>query len=206
MSLVTGINAVATRIGQEIKSVRASMAIDTTVVHNSGTETIGGAKTFSTAPAVPVGTLLTHPVRRDDSRLADSRTPVAHNHNANDINAGTLSTDRLPLLTGSPVVVSNAATSITLDASAGSIRDLGCTTATLTINVPTNPTNRQVLRVGIERTTNAALTVTLNASIALSTGLTSRTFALTGTQILLLALEYSTLYGGWILTAATVGG
>lgn len=53
-------------------------AADSAVVHLTGTETINGAKTFGAAPAVPVGNLLTHPVRRDDARLTDARTPLAH--------------------------------------------------------------------------------------------------------------------------------
>lgn len=52
-------------------------AVDADVVHRSGTETINGAKTFGTPPAMPVGNLLTHPVRRDDARLTDQRAPLA---------------------------------------------------------------------------------------------------------------------------------
>lgn len=81
MTLVSGVSALATRIAQEFNSVRAALAgkaDDSAVVHTTGTENIGGAKTFTTAPSVPVGNLLAHPVRRDDARLTDARTPTAH--------------------------------------------------------------------------------------------------------------------------------
>jgi hypothetical protein len=63
---------------QEVVDAMAGKADDSAVVHLSGTETIGGAKTFSVAPQVPVGALLANPVRRDDARLTDARTPTAH--------------------------------------------------------------------------------------------------------------------------------
>jgi lysophospholipase L1-like esterase len=56
----------------------ALKADDTAVVHLAGTETITGAKTFNVPPQVPVGNLLANPVRRDDARLTDARTPTAH--------------------------------------------------------------------------------------------------------------------------------
>jgi len=56
----------------------AAKANDSAVVHNSGTETIAGAKTFSTPPIVPIPTLNQHPVRNDDGRLTNARTPTAH--------------------------------------------------------------------------------------------------------------------------------
>ncbi|GJF04977.1 hypothetical protein [Pseudonocardia sp. D17] len=81
MSLASGVSALATRIAQEINSVRTALAgkaTDSAVVHLTGNETVAGTKTFSAAPVIPVGTLGTHPVRRDDSRLSDARTPTAH--------------------------------------------------------------------------------------------------------------------------------
>jgi hypothetical protein len=52
-------------------------AADSAVVHTSGNETINGTKIFGSPPQVPVGTQLTHPVRRDDARLTDARPPAA---------------------------------------------------------------------------------------------------------------------------------
>lgn len=58
----------------------AAKAADSTVVHNTGTETVGGVKTFSSAPVVPVPGAAGNPVRNDDTRLSDARTPTAHSH------------------------------------------------------------------------------------------------------------------------------
>lgn len=46
----------------------------------------------------------TQVVRADDSRLSDARTPTAHNHNADHINAGTLNIARIPIGTSSSQV------------------------------------------------------------------------------------------------------
>lgn len=291
MTLVSGISALCTRIGDEFKSVRAAMALDSAVVHKTGTETIGGVKTFSSAPVVTGGTNAGNPIRYDDasrtntrdpnahnhagadinsgtvaiariptgtsgttvpfgndSRFSDARTPTAHNHAGVDINSGTvniariptgttgstvpfgndarftdartptahnhagteitsgtISSNYLPLTTGTPVAAT-VTTSVTLDASAGSIRDLGCTTATLAFGVPTNPTNRQNLRVAIDRTTAATCTVTFNTGIVLSSDITTNVWAIPSGKVLLCAMEYTTLLGSgtWVLTAVTV--
>lgn len=78
MALVDQIAALATAVGQQIKALRTSKADDVSVVHISGTETVSGIKTFGSAPIIPIGTGLSNPVRRDDARLSDSRTPTAH--------------------------------------------------------------------------------------------------------------------------------
>lgn len=61
-----------------IDAALATKASDSAVVHLTGTETIGGAKTFNTAPQVPQGTLSSHPVRLDDPALTNARTPTSH--------------------------------------------------------------------------------------------------------------------------------
>lgn len=53
----------------------AAKAADALVVHLAGTETITGAKTFSTAPVVPAPSAAGNPVRHDDVRNTDSRPP-----------------------------------------------------------------------------------------------------------------------------------
>lgn len=97
MSLTEQITALATRVGQEIKSVRAAKADDTAVVHTTGAETISGVKTFGSAPVVPTGSATGNPVRRDDARLTDDRNPTPHSHSASDVSSGTLALARLPV-------------------------------------------------------------------------------------------------------------
>lgn len=104
-------------------------------------------------------------------------------------------------------VAASVTTSVTLDAAAGSVRDLSCTTATLALGVPTNATNRQILRVSVRRSTAAALTVNLDSAIRLSTGLTSRALTVASGEVLLMALENVATFtptAVWVLTAATV--
>ena len=82
MSLSSAVTALADRIADEFNTLRgtdlAAKAADSAVVHNTGTETIAGAKTFSTPPIVPIPSLNQHPVRNDDGRLTNARTPTAH--------------------------------------------------------------------------------------------------------------------------------
>jgi hypothetical protein len=54
----------------------AAKAADSAVVHNTGSESVGGVKTFTSAPVVPVPGAAGNPVRSDDSRLSDSRAPL----------------------------------------------------------------------------------------------------------------------------------
>lgn len=56
----------------------SAKATDTAVVHNTGAETVAGIKTFSSSPVVPTPGSAGNPVRNDDSRLSDARTPTAH--------------------------------------------------------------------------------------------------------------------------------
>lgn len=109
MSLASQVSALATRIGQEIKAVRLAKADDVSVVHLSGAETVGGVKTFSSAPVVPEGANSGNPVRRDDTRLTDARTPTAHAHAGADITSGTVSFDRLPVGTSGTTIAAGAA-------------------------------------------------------------------------------------------------
>lgn len=70
-------------------------ALDTDTVHRTGTETISGTKTvpvgagntwaFQQPPQIEIGTAADHPVRRDDPRLSDARTPTAHTHTSADV-------------------------------------------------------------------------------------------------------------------------
>lgn len=117
-----------------------------------------------------------------------------------------LPTANMPLVLGTPVAAT-VTTTVTLDASAGSVRDLSCTTATLAFGVPTSAANRQVLRVSVRRSTSAALTVNLNGSIRLSTGLSTRALVVAAGEVLIMALENVATFtptAVWVLTAATV--
>jgi len=53
-------------------------ADDALVVHKSGAENITGVKTFTVAPLVPVPGAAGNPVRNDDARNTNARTPTAH--------------------------------------------------------------------------------------------------------------------------------
>jgi hypothetical protein len=92
MSLSSLVNDLATRVGQEIKAVRAelsaglsSKANDSAVVHNTGAENISGVKAFLSGLTVPNPSASAHPVRHDDSRLSNARTPTAHTHAQSDV-------------------------------------------------------------------------------------------------------------------------
>jgi hypothetical protein len=94
MSLVSQVSALATRLATEFNDVRsevaaslagkadtsalAAKATDSAVVHLAGAETVSGVKTFSAAPSVPAPSAAGNPIRHDDSRLSNARTPTAH--------------------------------------------------------------------------------------------------------------------------------
>lgn len=205
-SLSEGISALAARIAEVVKT----KADNSTVVHNTGTETIGGAKTFSTAPQVPVGALLANPVRRDDARLTDARTPLAHEHSPNDIVGApgeVISTEVLPPALRSTVAVTNTennwytipldtywqylALDITMQFNSGMREPTGTTV---------NHHNILVTALAVGGTRNFVIENT----ILLSTGLTERTISVPEGEVLISAYEYSSLRGKWILTALTV--
>lgn len=110
----------------------------------------------------------------------------------------------MPLVLGTAPGATSVTTSVTPNASAGSILNYSCTTATLAIGVPTSPADRQVLRIAVVRSTAAQVVVTFNASIVLSTGLASSAYTVPSGKVLLAAVEYSAMITAWVLTAATV--
>lgn len=110
----------------------AAKAADSAVVHLTGAETVAGIKTFSSAPVVPAPGAAGNPVRHDDTRLSDARTPTAHHashntggsdaiapadigasatghvHAGTDITSGTVNIARIPTgTTGSTVPFGN---------------------------------------------------------------------------------------------------
>lgn len=68
---------------------------------------------------------------------------------------------------------------------------------------PAGTLGGQLLRVDV-LASGAQRTVTLDAGVRLSTGLTSRSFTVPAGQIVALGLERSALLGAWVLVAATV--
>lgn len=96
MALVDRIAALATRVGQELKALKTSKADDAAVLHLSGNETKTGILTFGSPPQVPVGTMASHPVRRDDPRLTDSRGWALY--------SGTATSGQVPTWDGSSFV------------------------------------------------------------------------------------------------------
>lgn len=151
-------------------------------------------------------------VRHDDARLTDARTPSAHaaNHAAagSDPLTGYAPTAS-PTLTGlvsvvrlvrAPQTVTYAAT-VTIDAATGDAFAITATGA-LTLAVPTNPSNGQMIVVEV-LASGAARTVTLNASIVLTTGLTTSLSVASG-ETGIFAFRRSTLAGSvWICTTMT---
>ena len=118
--------------------------------------------------------------------------------------AGLVPAANMPLVFGTAPSATLVTTSVTPNAANGSILNYSCTTATLAVGVPTNPVDRQVLRVAVKRSTAAQVVVTFNASIVLSTGLTSSAYTVPSGKVLLAAVEYAALISVWVLTAATV--
>jgi hypothetical protein len=101
-----------------------------------------------------------------------------------------------------PQTVSYAAT-VTLDASTGNAFKITATGA-LTLGVPTNPTDGQMLFVEV-LASGAQRVVTLNASIVLTGGIPS-TLTITSAQVGVIGLRYSVLRGNvWLCLAAQSG-
>lgn len=71
---------------------------NSTYVDFATDQSVGGLKTFTTGVIVPVGSAAGNPVRRDDARLTDARTPTSHSHAIGDLpvaSSGTSSTTQL---------------------------------------------------------------------------------------------------------------
>lgn len=151
----------------------ALKANDSAVVHLTGNETIAGQKTidsgsgnqwiFNQPPQVAVGSLATHAVRRDDSRLTDARTPTAHVHAGGDITSGTIAAARLPLVPNPPVALTYG-TAPTIDASLGNYRTMTMTGDATVGGTVSNGVDGQILRLR-STASGAQRVLTLHANL-----------------------------------------
>lgn len=98
-----------------------------------------------------------------------------------------------------PVTITYAAT-VTIDARTGDAFKITATGA-LAIAVPTNPVDGQMMMIEVIAS-GSAQTVTLNASIQLTTGLTATISPATG-KVAFIGLRYSALTSTWTCLAMT---
>lgn len=186
-------------------------ADDTAVVHLTGTETINGAKTFGTAPQVPVGSLLANPVRRDDTRLTDARTPTVHasTHASGGsdvvtptaIGAATSGHTHPPAAVYATPRTASASSSYTADGTLAGDIQLTCTGNTV-ITPSGTPNGRMMIVEALA--SGGQRTPSVPSTVMLTTGITSRSLTVPQDKVGLFGLRYSTLAGTWLLAAASV--
>lgn len=169
-------------------------ALDTDTVHRTGTETISGIKTvpagagntwaFQQPPQIEIGTAADHPVRRDDPRLSDARTPTAHTHSAADI-------------TPAPVVTASGTGAYTVNADMGTDWYLTATgNRTLTLS---GGYDGQMIVVDV-LASGGARTITLSG-VTLTTGMVSA-FAIPSGKVGTIGLRRTN--GTWRCLAQTL--
>jgi hypothetical protein len=85
VSLSSAVLDLATRVGQEVKAVRAELfsglsakAADSDVVKVTGDQSVGGVKTYTSGLNLPEPSGAASGVRNDDTRLSNARTPTTH--------------------------------------------------------------------------------------------------------------------------------
>jgi hypothetical protein len=186
-------------------AVAYGSAVNTAVQGNDARVTADQA--VGTASIRTLGTGAQQAAAGNDSRITGAQQTSAKGAASGYASLGSdtkVPTAQMPRTTSTVRTVAHAST-VTIDASTdGSIVNITATAAE-TIAVPTNGIDRQIIRLAVEAT--GAQTITFAAGIALSTGLSSRAFAVPSGQVLLAALEYTTLIGSpgtWVLTAATI--
>lgn len=185
MALTDQISAGFTSVGQEVKAVRAEKA---NAAHtHSGADVTSGTVPYA---RLPVGSAASTVAAGNDARLSDARTPTAHTHTLADVLASSRTVGHASSLTITPA---NA-------------RHLDLVNITATGNetiTPSGTTDGQVIRLAV-LASGGTRTITFAAAVRLSTGLTSRSFTVATGQVLVAAVQYSTLINAWVLTAATV--
>lgn len=162
MSLSSLVADLATRIGQEVKAVRAELtsglsgkADDSAVVKLTGAQSVGGVKTFTSGVSLPNPSLPESAVRNDDTRLSNARTPTAHasSHAVGGTDVLTpAAIGALKLLTATGVKTS------AYTASDGEIVTADDTAGSFTVTLPA-ATNGRV--VGVRKFNSSANTITI---------------------------------------------
>jgi hypothetical protein len=197
VSLSSLVNDLAARVATEFKTVRSQLATglagkadDTAVVKTSGDQSISGVKTFISGLIAPNPTQAGSPIRNDDTRLSDARTPTAHTHSTADI------TRTIP----AEVAAANGAT-ITPTTTADLYR-ARTTGATATLAVPSGTaTDAEVLNVEVYATVALALTL---AAGYVETGAITTSQSVAAGKVLHLALRYRSIApAGWRVLAVT---
>ncbi len=204
-------------------------------VNNTGNETIAGTKTFSGTVIingsiqVPVGTLLTHPVRRDDSRLTDSRNPTTHSHPISEVTSLQAALDaksdtshthsyaatshshattditsgRLTAarlpLVTGDILSGSGSGAIATDADQGNIRNYTAT-GNVTINVPSNGSDGQVIQYAV-LASGGARTITFTAALNELTGISAGPTSIPSGKLCRFSLRRSALTSTWIVEA-----
>lgn len=101
------VNEIADAVNGNTSGVAGKAAASVTISAGTGL-TGGGDLSAPRTLAADFGSGAGKVCQGDDSRLSDARTPTAHQHNASDINAGTLAIARIPVGTsGSTVAAGN---------------------------------------------------------------------------------------------------
>lgn len=174
----------------------AAKATDSAVVHNTGPETVGGVKTFSAAPVVPVPGAAGNPVRHDDSRLSDARTPVTHSHAEADVTSlvADLAAKATKLTPVAPITASGTV-------AANTVEPVDTTGGAVTRTLPSAPADgtQVVIKHIIQGGTNAVTFACGGSDVFNKTG-----GATTGTLSLLAQavwLQYKASSGIWYVLA-----
>lgn len=214
MALVDRVASLATRVGQELKALALSKADDSAVVHLSGTETISGTKVFGAPPQVPVGTMVYHPVRRDDARLADSRVPVSHaaSHAAGGADAitpaGIGAAEATHTHTGQQIMVASRTIAYADLASLAPLPGVALDVAATTLIgnptiTPATGTDGQIIRLRM-LASGAQRTPAVGTTVRIGTGIATRSIDIPSGQWGLFGLEYLGGLNLWVLFSAYV--
>lgn len=155
---------------------------------------MAGTSRFGNPVDVPTPTAGGHAANKTyvDGRVAD----------AANVTSGQFSTDRMPRALSSVVALTGQTGAIAIDASAvGNFRDITAI-GNVTIGVPTNPSNHQVLHFTV-LASGATRTVTLTAGIVVAPGVTFPASVPSG-KVSRFSMEYVGLLAAWIVTAGFV--
>ena len=161
-------------------------------VHLSGTETITGTKTFSTSPILPIPTVNQNPVRNDDSRLTNARTPTAHASSHATAGGDPIAPASIGAATSGHTHTPPAPYNFTYAATyapdwANGEHHWCALTGDITIQEPTNVPSGKVLRLSLTAST-APRTVTIDSTIQRIVGINSAIVIETG-KLVVLAIE-----------------